>query len=69
VVTLQREPQNRLNRQVFAELDRAVGEAALAGVRSLLIRSAGSPGCAPREGRDRPSEQLLTPCVGVVCLW
>ena len=41
VVTLHRDPQNRVNRQVFTELGEAVGEAARSGVRAVLVRSEG----------------------------
>jgi enoyl-CoA hydratase/carnithine racemase len=54
LITLHREPQNRVNRQVFSELDRAVGEAARAGVRSILIRAEGEDFSWGGEFREWP---------------
>lgn len=55
VITLHREPQNRVNRQVFIDLDRALGDAARAGVRSLLIRAEGKDFSLGGEFREWPT--------------
>jgi enoyl-CoA hydratase/carnithine racemase len=55
VITLHREPQNRVNRQVFAELGEAVRQAAQSGVRALLVRSHGHDFCWGGDFREWPS--------------
>ncbi|MGW4518040.1 enoyl-CoA hydratase/isomerase family protein [Streptomyces sp. NPDC004393] len=55
VITLRREPQNRINRQVWAELGEAVRQAAQSGVRALLIRSEGDDFSWGGEFREWPT--------------
>jgi enoyl-CoA hydratase/carnithine racemase len=55
VITLHREPQNRVNRQVWTELGEAVRQAAQSGVRALLIRSEGDDFSWGGEFREWPA--------------
>lgn len=54
VITLDRAPQNRVNRQVAAELGAAVDAAALSGARALIIRSEGENFCWGGDFREWP---------------
>lgn len=54
IITLQRPPQNRLNRPLFAQLDAAMRRGVREGARCLLFRGAGSDFCLGGDFREWP---------------
>ncbi|WP_372571665.1 enoyl-CoA hydratase/isomerase family protein [Ruegeria jejuensis] len=54
IITLDREPQNRVNRQVAAELGHAVSAAAQSGARALIVRAEGDNFCWGGDFREWP---------------
>lgn len=54
IVTLDRAPQNRVNRQVFAQLDQAVRRGVREGARCVLFRGKGNDFCLGGDFREWP---------------
>src|SRR5271167_1275267 len=54
-ITLHRPPQNRANRQLVADLGQAVDEAALSGVRAVVIKAEGPDFCMGGDFREWPT--------------
>jgi len=54
-ITLHRPPQNRANRQLVADLGESVKEAALSGIRCLVVKADGPDFCLGGDFREWPT--------------